>query len=51
MALGLLYLEYDTGKDFDGQFEENAKKLKGYMETIRKIGGGLWQKSKTGTRL
>ena len=50
MALGLLYLEYDTGKDFQAQFEANAEKLKGHMEKIKELGGGLWQKSKTGTR-
>ena len=50
MALGLLYLEYDIGKDFGEQFEANAEKMKGHMEKIKELGGGLWQKSKTGTR-
>ena len=50
MALSLLYLEYDTGKGFQAQFEANAQKLKGHTEKIKELGGGLWQKNKTGTR-
>lgn len=39
MVFGLLYARYDTEKEFQPQFEQNAKQLKEHITTIESMGG------------
>lgn len=39
MVLGLLYVQYDTGKAFRLQFERNVKELKKHITAIEGMGG------------
>lgn len=38
MVFGLLYAEYDTGKEFQPQFERNVQKLKRHIADIERLG-------------
>lgn len=38
MVFGLLYARYDTGKEFQSQFEQNVKQLKEHIADIERLG-------------
>ena len=38
MVFGLLYVRYDTGKEFQSQFEQNVKQLKEHIADIEILG-------------
>lgn len=38
MVFGLLYAIYDTGKEFQSQFEQNVKQLKEHIADIERLG-------------
>lgn len=38
MVFGILYARYDTGKEFQPQFEQNVKQLKEHIADIERLG-------------
>ncbi len=39
MVFGLLYVRYDTGEEFQPQFEQNVQELKRHIANIKRLGG------------